>query len=112
LSIYSRQTDWHFERLSGTEVGFHCVLVPFVEESMFRGIMLNSLLERYSWPLSVCISAIIFASVHTSFTVGLIGGLAFGLLYVHGKRSLAPSLVAHVMANLLINLAPHAVLLV
>jgi len=76
-------------------------LVPFLEEIVFRGIVLQGLLNITNDVGAVVASAAIFGAVHAAGGVGLMvpafcGGLFYGWLYLR-TRSIVPSSVAHVV---------------
>lgn len=78
------------------------VAAPLVEETIFRGIMLDGLLKRYSPKVSILISSVLFGLVHLNpwqFITGLIIGLFAGWIYYRSGR-LFYSVIAHAAANL------------
>lgn len=80
-----------------------CVLVPIIEEIVFRGFILHRLRERYNSLCSITISAIIFAFFHfnTSFIGAFIHGIIFGLITIRMSSLYAP-IVVHSLYNLAI----------
>lgn len=76
---------------------------PLVEEYLFRGILLQGLLKRFSQSWSIIFSALIFATVHpaSSFAPVFLLGLASAYLFVK-SRNLWPGIIAHGVYNLLI----------
>ena len=85
-------------------------VAPLVEEIFFRGLLLESLSRRYSVVTSILVSSIIFASFHTMFWSGLIGGVVLGCVYLGCSRSLTASIFAHLAGNLVGN-GPAVILL-
>ncbi len=78
-----------------------CIIAPFVEEMLFRGIILRSFLENYSVANSIILSSILFALSHLTVTqipVAFIMGCLFGWLYAKTK-SLWPSILGHFLNN-------------
>jgi membrane protease YdiL (CAAX protease family) len=80
---------------------FGCIAAPFLEEMLFRGIILRSFLTQYSRTASILGSSLLFAIAHmnvyqfiTAFTVGI----AAGWLYER-TRSLWPCIVLHAGYN-------------
>lgn len=79
------------------------VVAPFVEETLFRGLLLGSL-RTYCGPwTAIVISAAIFSALHLEllgFVPRLILGIALGYLYVK-HNSILPSIALHAFNNLL-----------
>lgn len=86
------------------------VVVPPIEELLFRGICFEALFRKYSLPLSILICSLAFASFHTLFGVGMIGGILLTCVYVVSRHSLTASIIAHTTTNLVLN-APMGFLL-
>lgn len=83
---------------------------PFTEELLFRGIILNGLLGKYSAKISIPISALIFACAHFNFHQGVnafILGLALGYIF-YKTKSLYLTIFCHFINNLiaLVTIAP------
>jgi membrane protease YdiL (CAAX protease family) len=73
--------------------------VPCGEEFVFRGVLQNSLAERYRASTAVLVASVCFAVLHVwRFPAAFILGLLLGALYVL-TGSLAAPLVAHVTIN-------------
>jgi len=96
-----------FERMMSNElaalVGV-CVLAPFLEEMLFRGIILRSFLQQYGRRRAFLYSAALFGLAHLNiyqFTVGFMGGIFLAWLYER-TRSLWPCILAHAAYNSLI----------
>ena len=84
--------------------GFLSIVIaaPIFEELIFRGIMLDGLLKRYSPVKSILISAIMFGIVHLNpwqFVAALFVGILSGWIYYRTK-SLTLSIVIHMTVNL------------
>jgi len=78
-----------------------CIIAPFIEEMLFRGIILRSFLENYSVSSSIVLSSLLFALFHLTISqlpVAFIAGCLFAWLYVK-TRSLWPSILAHFLYN-------------
>uniref|UniRef100_UPI0032170A4F CPBP family intramembrane glutamic endopeptidase n=1 Tax=uncultured Draconibacterium sp. TaxID=1573823 RepID=UPI0032170A4F len=78
------------------------VAAPILEELIFRGIILDGLLKKYSPEKSILISSLLFGLVHLNpwqFVTGLVIGIFSGWVYCR-TRSLALSIIIHASANL------------
>ena len=77
------------------------VVAPILEELIFRGIILDGLLEKYSPLKSILISSILFGIVHLNpwqFVVAVILGVFSGWIY-YKTKSLPFSIIIHATAN-------------
>lgn len=91
----------------GSQTGIFAFLLlviaaPILEELLFRGIILDGLLKKYSPLISILISSLLFGIVHLnpwSFINGLIIGIFSGWVYFRTK-SVLPSIIIHASANL------------
>lgn len=88
----------------GSVFGFAMMVIaaPILEELIFRGIMLDGLLKKYSPTRSILISSLIFGIVHLNpwqFVAGFILGTFSGWIY-YRSQSLLPSIIIHMAANL------------
>jgi membrane protease YdiL (CAAX protease family) len=91
----------------GSQTGIFAFLLmviaaPILEELIFRGIILDGLLRKYSPIKSIFISSFLFGIVHLNpwqFVTGLIIGIFSGWIYYRTK-SLLPSIIIHATANL------------
>ena len=84
--------------------GFFSVVIaaPVFEELIFRGIMLDGLLKRYSPIKSILVSAIMFGIVHLNpwqFVVAFLVGILSGWIY-YMTKSLTLSIIIHATVNL------------
>lgn len=78
------------------------IAAPFLEELIFRGIILDGLLKIYSPIKSILVSSLLFGLVHLNpwqFVTGLIIGIFSGWVY-YKTRSLLPSIIIHAAVNL------------
>lgn len=81
-----------------------CVIAPFTEEILFRGLFLRSFLKRYSLGNAIVWSAIIFSLAHLNpelLPVALIMGGFLGWIY-YRTHSLWPCMIAHSAYNAII----------
>lgn len=76
-------------------------LTPLFEELLFRGIILDSFLHRYSCFKAIMLSVLFFSSLHygPQIASALILGLSTGMLYYY-TRSILPGIVLHALNNL------------
>jgi membrane protease YdiL (CAAX protease family) len=78
-----------------------CLIAPFVEEMLFRGVLLRAFLERYPRGLAISYSALYFGAAHLNiyqFFLAFLLGLFLGWLYER-SRSLVPCIVLHGALN-------------
>ncbi len=80
-----------------------CLVAPFLEEMLFRGIFLRSFLRRYPQAYAIGLSALLFGAMHLNlyqFVVGLLMGTFLGWIYAR-TQSLWPCIAIHAWNNLL-----------
>jgi membrane protease YdiL (CAAX protease family) len=87
------------------------LVAPFVEELMFRGVLLRAFMQRMPFGGAAAISSLIFAllhvpQVHTATGALILAGRLFIFAYlqcllVRETNRLAPAVVVHAAANLL-----------
>jgi membrane protease YdiL (CAAX protease family) len=80
---------------------FAIVLAPFVEELMFRGLILHGFLRRYSIKKAIIVSALLFTLYHGNafqFLPAFFAGVLFAWWFWK-TRSLVPCLFGHVFNN-------------
>lgn len=78
------------------------LFAPFVEELLFRGILIQSLEERMKTSMAVIFSGMLFAGFHFNLVYAMgywILGIILGLLFVK-SRSLIPPLIFHCLWNI------------
>ncbi|WP_343038608.1 CPBP family intramembrane glutamic endopeptidase [Pandoraea morbifera] len=78
-----------------------CLIAPFVEEMLYRGIILRSFLRQYPAGTAIAHSAAVFGLAHLNvyqFVVALIIGLIIGKMYER-TRSLVPGILLHMFYN-------------
>jgi len=77
------------------------IAAPILEELIFRGIMLDGLLKKYSPIKAILISSILFGLVHLNpwqFVAGLFLGLFMGWVY-YKTKSLSLAIIIHAAVN-------------
>jgi len=78
-----------------------CLVAPFTEEPIFRGLMLSGLLKRSRPWVAVLLTAVLFAVTHLNpwqFMPAMCLGLLFGWWFLR-TRSLLPCIVGHMLNN-------------
>jgi membrane protease YdiL (CAAX protease family) len=78
-----------------------CVVAPFMEEMLFRGVFLRSFLNQYTVAQSIVFCALIFGAYHMNIyqcVAATVLGLLIGWLYVR-TGSLWPCILAHAVYN-------------
>lgn len=78
------------------------IAAPILEELIFRGIILDGLLKKYSPLKSILVSSFLFGMVHLNpwqFIAGLLIGIFCGWVY-YRTRSLLACIIIHFAANL------------
>ena len=91
------------------KIGVTALLVPFMEELVFRGIVLSSL-RKYGIGFSIVASALIFGMAHMDFSTAVfafIAGLVFGFLYAK-TNNLWLAVWIHALNNLIAVVGSHA----
>lgn len=80
------------------------IIIPFLEELLFRGIILGQLSAWFNGQLAVVCSAVIFGALHFNviqFTYAVALGILLGELYISSRR-LGFCYLAHALTNLLV----------
>ena len=80
------------------------IISPFVEEIVFRGLIYNRMRRFFGIPLSVIVTALLFAGFHgnlAQFLYALCMGVLLALCYEWVKSFAAP-LVFHMAANIVV----------
>ena len=80
---------------------FGCILMPFIEEIMFRGFMYGTL-EKEGTLFAVIVSSVCFALGHNNpvnIIIGLADGVVFALL-VHKTGGIKYGYIYHVILNI------------
>ncbi|WFO76062.1 CPBP family intramembrane metalloprotease [Desulfurococcaceae archaeon MEX13E-LK6-19] len=97
--VYSSLMDWCLVIIVAV------LLAPIVEELFFRGYLLTAFLERIgSVPLAICISSLVFASIHALIGPGamifiFLWSLIPSYLYLR-TGSLYPAILMHALNNI------------
>jgi uncharacterized protein len=103
MSESTKVTFMNSGKLPGIFTLFQSVIAaPILEELIFRGIILDGLLKKYSPTKSILISSLIFGLIHLDrfqFVNALLIGIFFGWIY-YRSRSLTLSIIIHAVANL------------
>ncbi|AGK96825.1 CPBP family intramembrane glutamic endopeptidase [Clostridium pasteurianum] len=92
-------------KIFGVLVG---IVGAIVEEIVFRGFVLTELSEtKVSIAAQIFISGLAFALIHIGFNITgviitFIMGMVLSVIYIVGRRSLTPSLISHMLINILI----------
>ncbi len=80
-----------------------CVLAPFIEEILMRGVVLRGLKDTYGFPTALLISATFFALLHFNMVQTLsafVCGIVLGLLYIK-TSSVFCCMLAHCGYNMI-----------
>jgi uncharacterized protein len=106
-------TDWIKELMrsmgSPTHVGLFLAIVvaaPVLEEIIFRGVILDGLLKKYSPSTSIIVSSILFGLIHFNpwqFVSAFLGGIFIGWVY-YRTRNLSLAIIIHATNNLFFTL--------
>lgn len=100
----SRAQELMFERMMAKDVGtliMVCILAPFLEEMLFRGIILRSFIKQYSTQNAIILSSLLFGAAHLNiyqFVGATCTGLVLGWLYVR-THSIWPCILLHAFYN-------------
>ena len=84
------------------------VLIPVIEELVFRGIILGEFLSTMNADVAVFLSALIFGTMHmqpVQIGYALACGLILGYVYLY-SNSLYLSIAIHIIFNVLGGIAP------
>lgn len=79
-----------------------CIVIPFVEELLYRGIVYGRIKDSFGVKAAVIGSAVIFGAVHMNL-VQFVYAAVFGLLlawFVERSGNIAGAVAAHMAANL------------
>ncbi len=69
------------------------VIAPVIEETFFRGFLLNRWWRKYGVPRAVVFSSLAFAFVHIDIIGGFVFGVVLSLIYVKTKSLIGPIIV-------------------
>lgn len=106
----------YFPKLSifssfSTDLGlilYTCIYSPLLEEVLFRGIILNSFIKKYSSSIALIFSSLVFAIAHLNFIQGINAfflALILGYIYLKTK-SLYLCITLHFFNNILASIMP------
>jgi membrane protease YdiL (CAAX protease family) len=79
-----------------------CIFAPFMEETMFRGLLFHHLRQRWSWVVSAALVSVVFAMLHPQGWVAIpaLTSIAFVLAGLREWRgSLIAPMAAHAFSN-------------
>lgn len=82
-----------------------CILAPIFEELLYRGILLNGLLNKYSYKKAIIYSALIFGIAHLNLPQGINAfflALILGVIFYY-TRSIYICMVMHAVNNIVVN---------
>lgn len=85
-----------------------CIYAPFIEEMMYRGIVLNALLKKYSDKIALIVSSLIFGIMHFSLFQSINAffiGIIIGYLFIKTK-SLYLCIFIHFCNNFIVMYLP------
>lgn len=94
-AVSETQDSWYF-------VIYVCLVAPFVEEIVYRGILLGAL-KRYGKVFGIVLSALIFGMAHGNLTQGVMAagiGLVYG--YIALEYSIKWTILLHLYNNLVL----------
>ena len=81
------------------------IIAPVFEEIIYRGIILNGMLKKYSPKKAIIVSSLIFGLIHRNLPQGLnafVLGLIIATVYYY-TRSLYICMIMHAANNFLVN---------
>jgi membrane protease YdiL (CAAX protease family) len=86
------------------------IIAPIGEELIYRSIILDGLLDRYSARIAIIISALIFSITHAlpiQLLPVFLMGLFSGWIYYCTNRSITHTIILHITSNLVGFLEPY-----
>ena len=90
------------------EIAVVAVLVPFIEEMVFRGVVLSAL-RKYGLGFSIVASGLVFGMAHLNFpnvVFATISGLVFGFIYAK-TNNLWLTILIHGLNNFIATFGAH-----
>lgn len=78
-----------------------CVFAPIVEETIFRGLLMQRWARRWGTPTGVILSSLLFAVLHDEWIGKIVFGVAMCALYLRTRRLWVP-IAAHAINNAII----------
>jgi uncharacterized protein len=85
-------------------VAVACIAAPFVEELLFRGILLHRWARRWGTGRAVIASSLLFAVLHGEWIGHFLFGVAMCALYLR-TRTLWLPMMAHALSNFVVSLS-------
>lgn len=82
-----------------------CIIAPIFEETLYRGILLKGLINKYNSKKAIVYSALIFGIAHLNIPQGInafLLGLIIGTVFYY-TRSIYICIIMHFANNLLVN---------
>ena len=107
------------KKLMSFNVFTSILIVPITEELFFRNYIQRGLQTKFDYKKAIIITSILFASIHLPFIslffeslsfslhqtyIAFFGGLISGILFYKSK-SIGPSIVFHIIWNLIANIS-------
>lgn len=92
---------WHIVAL----YAIACIFAPFMEETMFRGILFHHLRQRWRWIGSAAVVSLIFAALHPQGWVAVPALTAIAMVLAalrEWRDSLIAPMTAHACSNFLV----------
>ncbi|HHX69231.1 MAG: type II CAAX endopeptidase family protein [Miniphocaeibacter sp.] len=90
------------------------ILAPFVEEIIFRHILIGRLSKTIPKLLAIIISCTLFALIHSGLTISFIVyflmGIAYTIIYILNKDNFVASFIYHVIHNSIVLLSVLGIL--
>ncbi|QQK08801.1 CPBP family intramembrane glutamic endopeptidase [Miniphocaeibacter halophilus] len=81
------------------------IFAPFIEELVFRHILIGKLSGRISTISAAIISIVLFAFVHSGFSISFLsyitGSIILALIYIKSGKNVVVSIIYHMIWNLL-----------
>jgi hypothetical protein len=84
-------------------VAVACIAAPFVEELLFRGILLHRWARRWGTARAVIATSVLFAVLHGEWVGHFLFGVAMCALYLR-TRTLWLPILAHALSNFVVSL--------
>lgn len=82
-----------------------CIIAPIFEELLYRGVLLNGLLNKYNYKRAIIYSAFVFGIAHLNLPQGINAfflALILGLVFYYTK-SIYICIIMHAVNNIVVN---------
>lgn len=82
-----------------------CIIAPIFEELLYRGVLLNGLLNKYSYKKAIIYSALVFGIAHLNLPQGINAfflALILGVVFYYTK-SIYICIIMHAVNNIVVN---------